>query len=335
MTPITFGTDGWRGIIADTFTQANVERVARAYGVYLQQNGLRDQGVVVGYDARFLSDRMAGYVANVLSNCGAKVWLSNRICTTPSVSHAVVELGAAGGVMVTASHNPAEYNGIKFKASYGGSASPEEVERIAEWLDKEPNPTTPAPIEKTDIIALYERRLKASAPAPEGRPLRIVVDPMHGAGARIAAAMLQERGHEIIEIHGSRDVLFGGLHPEPIPPHLNQLGDAVREYNADLGVAVDGDADRIGAVTAQGEFFSSHQIFALLAYAQLNAGESGRIVKTVSTTSMLDRIGEAFHVPVTTTPIGFKHIASEIERGDVLIGGEESGGLWVRGEIPE
>ena len=336
MAEIRFGTDGWRGVIANDFTRENVETVARAYAVALHRRDVAEKGVVVGYDARFLSDRNAGHVARVLSEAGIPVTLAWSLTTTPAVSHAVVALDAAGGVAVTASHNPPEYNGLKFKSPYGGSAGPEEIAEIAACLGEAVPRAARAPIREADVAALYRERLIASLPPKrDGRRLRIVVDPMHGAAQGLAADLLRERGHDVIEIRGDRNPLFGGVNPEPIPPHVDALGVAVREAGADLGLAMDGDADRIGAVTAHGDFFDAHRIFALLAHTMLASGERGRLVKTVSTTTLLDRIGADFGVEVTTTPVGFKYVCAEILKGDVLMGGEESGGLWTRGAIPE
>jgi phosphomannomutase len=336
MTPIEFGTDGWRGIIADDFTRENVGRVARAYACVLHADGTACRGVVVGYDRRFLSDRMAAHAADELSAAGVPAKLASCPVTTPAVSLHVVNGNHAGGLMVTASHNPPEYNGIKIKSDVGGSASEEYVARIAASVDRPPGGPTPTVVERADIAAAYvERLLALHADDRPSRRLRIVVDSMHGSGSGIGASVLRAMGHDVVGIRYSANPLFGGVFPEPIPPHIAALQRAVGAEGADLGVALDGDGDRIGAVTADGEFFSPHRILALMALAALRSGASGRIVKTVSTTGMLDRIGQSFGAPVTTTPIGFKHVVHEIGKGGVLVGGEESGGLWAPGYIPE
>ncbi len=336
MRPIKFGTDGWRGIIADDFTRENVGRVARAVACALHASGTADRGAVVGYDRRFLSDRMGTHVADTLAAAGVPVTLTSSAVTTPAVSVCVVDGGYAAGVMVTASHNPPEYNGIKIKSAVGGSASEEYVARIAACVDQ-PTPQRPAAaVDHADVAGAYtERILALHAGESPARPLRIVVDSMHGSASGIGGSVLRQMGHDVVEIRTSANPLFGGVFPEPILPHIAMLQRSVVAEGADLGVALDGDGDRIGAVTADGEFFSPHRILCMMALSSLRSGASGRIVKTVSTTGMLDRIGERFGAAVTTTPIGFKHVAHEIAKGDVLVGGEESGGLWAPGYIPE
>jgi phosphomannomutase len=336
MTPIRFGTDGWRGIIGDDFTRENVGRVARAYAATVLADGEGARGVVVGYDRRFLSDRMGRHVAEELAAAGVGVRLADSPITTPAVSVAVTLGKHAGGLMVTASHNPPEYNGIKVKSEAGGSASEEYVARVAAHMDQEAGGGGRGRVTVAPIGDDYARHVLAlhrdESPA---RPLRIVLDTMHGSASGVAGRVLREMGHEVVEIRDSANPSFGGVSPEPIPPHIAMLQRVVLRERADLGVALDGDGDRIGAVTSDGEFFSPHRILSLMALTALRRGDAGRIVKTVSTTGMLDRIGEAFGAPVTTTPIGFKHIVREIEAGDVLVGGEESGGLWAPGYIPE
>jgi phosphomannomutase len=334
---VRFGTDGWRAIIGDEFTRENVVRVARAYGAYLHQRGAAHNGVVVGYDARFLSDRMARHMADALAEGGVPVALASTDVPTPAVSHAVVERQAAGGISVTASHNPPEYNGVKFKAAYGGSAPDDAMRAIESYLDG-PWPTAQAaPLRVVGLHESYAGYLRDAVPAPRaGRRLRLVVDPMHGAARGLTAALLREQGHDVVEIRGTRNPAFGGVFPEPVPPHTNMLAAAVRAQGADLGLATDGDGDRIGVVTGSGEFFDAHRVLALLAYHLLAVeGRAGRIVKTVSTTSMLDRIARVYGAQVTVTRIGFKYVCEEILRGGVLLAGEESGGVWTEGSIPD
>ncbi len=335
MTPIVFGTDGWRGIIGADFTQENVGRVACAYARALHDEGTAGQGVVVGYDRRFLSDRMATHVADTLAAAGVPVCISTGAVTTPAVSLAVVEGGHAGGLMVTASHNPPEYNGIKVKSAEGGSASEEQVARIAARVDAESPSYARTSVVERDIGADHLRRLSTMHPGDGERPLRVVVDTMHGSAAGVAGEALRAAGHDVVEIRDSANPSFGGVHPEPIPPHIHMLQRAVLTERADLGIALDGDGDRIGAVTSTGEFFSPHRVLSLMALTALRRGATGRIVKTVSTTGLLDRIGADMGAPVATTPVGFKHIVAEISAGDVLVGGEESGGIWAPGYIPE
>jgi phosphomannomutase len=336
MTPIVFGTDGWRGIIGADFTRENVGRVARAVACALHDEGTAARGAVVGYDRRFLSARMAHHVAEELAAAGIPVSLSTGAVTTPAVSLAVVDRGHAGGLMVTASHNPPEYNGIKVKSAEGGSASEEQVARIAARVDATVASGPQATITEADIASAHLRRLSSMHPSADARqPLRIVLDTMHGSAAGVAGAALRAAGHDVIEIRDSANPMFGGVYPEPIPPHIHMLQRVTVAENADLGIALDGDGDRIGAVTSVGEFFSPHRVLSLMALAALRRGEAGRIVKTVSTTGLLDRIGADMGAAVTTTLVGFKHIAGEIAKGDVLVGGEESGGIWAPGYIPE
>ncbi len=336
MTPIVFGTDGWRGIIGDDFTLENVGRVARAVAASLHDDGVADRGVVVGYDRRYLSDRMGRHVAETVAAAGVPVTLSTSAVTTPAVSLAVVDGGHAAGLMVTASHNPPEYNGIKVKSAEGGSASEEQVGRVAACVDAPPRRRPPAALVEADIAEAHLRRMTAMHPASDGRrALRIVVDTMHGSASGVAGDALRAAGHDVTEIRDGANPSFGGVYPEPIPPHIHMLQRATLAQNADLGIALDGDGDRIGAVTSSGEFFSPHRILSLMARAALRGGDTGRIVKTVSTTGLLDRIAADLGAPVVTTPIGFKHVVREIGRGNVLVGGEESGGIWAPGYIPE
>ena len=277
MGDLAFGTDGWRGIIAADFTRSNVERIARAYAAFVHENSAAERGVVLGYDRRFQSDRMAGHITRVLSDAGVPTWLASSPTTTPAVSQAVVTRGAFGGLVVTASHNPPEFNGIKFKSSIGGSASVEEVSAIARLVDG-PVPTSAgASVTDTDLQAEHLRHLKATVPGcPGTRRLRIVVDPMYGAASGLTAPLLRARGHEVTEIRAQRDPSFGGINPEPMPPHTDALAAAVVDTCADIGVAMDGDGDRIGAVDARGQYFSPHRIFAMLAHAALSTGQRGR-----------------------------------------------------------
>ena len=336
MSELVFGTDGWRGIIAADFTLANVERVARAYSAFVHSRDGANRGVVVGFDRRFLSEGMAARVATILADTGVPTWLGYAPATTPAVSQGVVAREAFGGLVVTASHNPPEFNGIKFKASFGGSASAEDVAEIGSFLDR-PAPSRPASaVVVADLQEEHRQHLQQTiAPTGDHRPMRVVVDPMHGAASGLTPELLRARGHSVIEIRADRNPSFGGVSPEPIPPHVDALSRAVVDTGADIGVALDGDGDRIGAVDARGHFFSPHRLIAMLAHDALSSGQRGRIVKTVSTTAVLESICAEFDAPLTVTPVGFKYVCAEILKGDVLVGGEESGGLWTRGGNPE
>jgi alpha-D-glucose phosphate-specific phosphoglucomutase len=352
---IRFGTDGWRAVISEDFTFENVRHVAQAIADYVLSGaaGGATNAVVIGFDTRFLSDRYAITVANVLVGNGLPVYLSKADCPTPAVSFAVKELGAAGGVMITASHNPPRYNGIKFKSSFGGSAMPEVTEEIERLLERnlaegrtpeyaEPKWKTegdPAAgeIARFDPLPMYLKHLRSlidfAAIANSG--LRVAVDPMYGAGRGYVARWLRELGVMAAEIHGDLNPGFGGLHPEPIGRNLKELSGLVIEGGYDIGLATDGDADRIGAVDARGEFVSPHMIITLALQHLLSQGKRGLVVKTISTTQLVNRLAQQHDLHVEETPVGFNYICDYMLKQPVLIGGEESGGISILGHIPE
>lgn len=351
---IRFGTDGWRAVISKEFTFENVRHVAQAIADYVL-SGMEQvpgQGVVVGFDTRFLSDRYAIEVANVLAGNGLPVWLSKADCPTPALSYAVKHFAAAGGVMITASHNPPRYNGIKFKSHFGGSAMPEvtaEIERILErnlatgrtpqwaeppWREGVPQPGEVVRFEPMEAYLKHLRTLvDFQVIARSG--LRVAVDPMYGAGRGYIARWLRDLGVMVRELHGDLNPGFGGLHPEPIGRNLGQLIELMREGGYDVGLATDGDADRIGAVDAGGEFVSPHLLITLALEHLLNAGKRGLVVKTISTTQLVNRVAEAHALEVRETPVGFNYICDYMLKQPVLIGGEESGGISILGHIPE
>jgi phosphomannomutase len=345
---IHFGTDGWRAVISEDFTFDNVRRVAQAIAEYFVEVGGTGAQTVVGFDTRFLSDRYAVEVARVLAGNNLIVHLANADAPTPAVSFAVKEQGASGGVMITASHNPPRYNGIKLKAANGGSALAEDTKRVEVLLDK----GSPFSLNIADLeTAVAEGHIVRFDPAPayehhvetlidrsliSARPGKVVIDPMYGAGRDYIRDFLVGTGWQATQIRHDMNPGFGGIHPEPILPHLNALVDAVKESGGAFGVATDGDADRTGAVDEDGNFVSPHVIFALaLRYLVEKRGLRGSVVKTVSTTLMIDRICRAYDLPLHETPVGFNHIADLMTKEDVLIGGEESGGISIRGHIPE
>ncbi|GAB4514793.1 MAG: phosphoglucomutase/phosphomannomutase family protein [Anaerolineae bacterium] len=348
---IHFGTDGWRAVISEEFTFENLRKVTQAVADWAREEQAKDDMVfVVGFDTRFLSDRYAMEVARVLASNGIRVLLSKADTPTPVISQAIVQHGADGGVMITASHNPPRYNGFKLKAAYGGAASPDVCRQVEARLAD--NEARNRPVALEDVSALVaEGRIQRFDPMPGYREhlkrivdfdalrsarLRVMVDPMYGAGRLVLAQMLADLGMEVVEIHNELNPGFGGLHPEPIARYL---GDLIRQVPAggfDLGVATDGDADRIGAVAADGRFLSPHAILSLLLwYLVERRGLSGAVVKTVSTTRMLDRQARHYGLPLFETPVGFNHIADLMLTNDVLLGGEESGGISVRGHVPE
>jgi alpha-D-glucose phosphate-specific phosphoglucomutase len=349
---IRFGTDGWRAVISEDFTFANVRRVAQAIADYLNESDQRGP-VVVGFDTRFLSDRYAIDVANVLAGNGFPVYLSKADCPTPALSYAVKNVGGAGGVMLTASHNPPRYNGIKFKSSFAGSAMPEvtkQIEAILERNEREnkapayaepPWQTDKQPqageVVRFDLMPAYLKHLRTLVDfaAIANSSMRVAIDPMYGAGRGYIARWLRELGVMVAEIHGDLNPGFGGLHPEPIGRNLNQLRDLIVEGKYDLGLATDGDADRIGAMDAHGEFVSPHLIIALAVRHLLDQGKRGLIVKTISTTQLVNQIARTADLTVEETPVGFNYICDYMLKQPVLIGGEESGGISILGHIPE
>jgi len=343
---IKFGTDGWRGVIARDFTFDNLSVVAQATMDYLKRQGKADRGIVVGYDRRFLSADFAERVAEIAAGNGIRVWLTDGFAPTPAVSWAVHELGAGGGVMITASHNPPVYNGFKVKEDFGGSARPSTTKALEETVAA--NMAEERPVLATSFskalaegrITLYDAKTGyvkqltryVDLELIRKAALPVAVDPMYGAGSGLLAELLPG----VEEIHGSENPGFGGQPPEPTEEHLAELSSLVRNGGFRVGLALDGDADRIGAVDENGEFFSSHRIFTvLLRHLYERKGLRGGVVKTVSTTRMIDLLAAKFGLELHETPIGFKHICELMLERDILMGGEESGGLGVKGHIPE
>jgi alpha-D-glucose phosphate-specific phosphoglucomutase len=351
---IKFGTDGWRAVISEEFTFANVRHVARAIAAYLLQTRADPSApVVVGFDTRFLSDRYALEVSQVLADGGLTVYLSKCDCPTPALAFAIWQWKALGGIMITASHNPPRYNGIKFKGPHGGPGLPSETQRIEEILEdglargalatddtrllSDLDKDYPG-IARFDPMPAYldhvRRLVDLKAISTSG--LRVVVDPMYGAGRGYVASFLREAGCAVTELHGDMNPGFGGIHPEPIERNLSDLLAVMRDGPYDLGLASDGDADRIGAVDATGSFVDPHRIFSLLLRHLVEERQlRGAVVKTVSTTQLLNRLSQHYGLPLHETPVGFNHICEWMLKEDVLIGGEESGGITIKGHIPD
>ncbi|HJX70185.1 MAG TPA: phosphoglucomutase/phosphomannomutase family protein [Dehalococcoidia bacterium] len=346
---IKFGTDGWRGIIAQDFTFDNVRLCAQSVAEYLQDKGLARRGLVVGYDTRFASEHFAATASEVVAANGIKVYLCPKATPTPVISYGVLHQKAAGAIIITASHNPALWNGFKIKTKEGASA-PLEVEaeierRLPEIIAQDRVKHLPLNeglskglIEYLDLDPAYFRQLAQLIDLESIRKagLKIVVDSMFGAGAGYFKNLLESSKTEVVEINGERNPLFPGIQPEPIARHLSKLSTLVKESGAKVGLATDGDADRLGIVDERGNALTPLQIFALLALYLLEVrGERGAIVRTLTTTRMLDRLGELYHVPVYETPVGFKYIAPKMMAENALIGGEESSGFGFRGHLPE
>jgi phosphomannomutase len=341
---IKFGTDGWRGVIGEDFTFANVRRVAEAIARYVREEGDPAKGLVVGYDTRFLSAEFAQRASEAVAAAGIPVLLADRATPTPAVSYAVVARHTAGAIMITASHNPYRWNGVKFKAPYGGSAAPSIMRRIEihlHRLDRSGPPSRtrrPAPIQTVDFVGPYLERLKSFVHLDRIRSSgrQFVIDPMFGAARGCLARLFDEAGIPYREIHGEHNPLFPGINPEPIEPHIAQLRQAVLEGSYDAGFATDGDADRLGAVDRNGAFIDSHKIFSiLLKHLAGDLGLRGEVVKTFSTTEMVTKLAQKYGLPLHVTPIGFKYICELMLTHDVLIGGEESGGIAIKGHLPE
>ncbi len=335
-TPIRFGTDGWRGVIAEDFTFANVRRVARAIAQYLRANEDCRKGVVVGHDCRFLSERFARAAAEEVAASGIPVFLAQSFATTPAISFAVRSRGVAGGVVITASHNPAQWNGVKFKASFGGPASPEITRKIEAALPPAGDPAPAAPargaVEMVDLVGPYVEELERIVDFGKiaARNFYFVADPLYGAARQCLAKLFERNGIRHREIHGTADPLFGGLHPEPIEPHVHGLRQAVLDSGADAGFVTDGDADRIGAMDRAGAFIDSHQIFSiLLRYLVEVRGMRGGVAKTFSATKLVDKLAKKHGLPLYETPVGFKYIAEHMLSTNIVIGGEESGGIGI------
>ena len=351
---IKFGTDGWRGIIADDFTVADVKAVTQGVCNYLKKKADgkgRGPRVAIGYDTRFGSDRFAGAAAGVFSGNGITTWLSDRFIPTPVLSTAVVKKKADLGIMITASHNPYHYNGYKIKGPFGGSATVDMISDIEEEVNgaikninkyekylnggsvKNEN------IEEVDFTGIYRRHVDSiiDRDAIEGFSVKLLFDPMYGASQDIFASILDSYGPGNIKtIHAMLNPAFGGINPEPIGDNLNEAISILKKEKYELGICLDGDGDRIGALGEDGNYISSHHIFAMvLWYLAARKKIKARVIKTVTTSSIIDRICSGFGLELITTPVGFKYIGEKILEGGVMVGGEESGGLWVQGNIPE
>jgi phosphomannomutase len=336
---IQFGTDGWRGIIAEDFTFENVRRVAGAIASYVAKHEQPQHGVIIGYDTRFASPRAAQIVAEVIAAAGIPVKLANDYTPTPAVSYAVKQHSAAGGVMVTSSHNPFNWNGIKFKGNFGGSATPAIMAKIEEALAAGTTPSgSKVAIEEVDLKRDYIGAVCRFADMDliAKTKFKFAVDAMYGSGRGILAGIFAERGVQCVAIRQELNPLFPGINPEPIEPHSALLQKTVVAEKCDAGLATDGDADRIGAVAEDGSFVDSHKIFCVLLRWLLERKKwPGDVVRAFNTTRMLDRIAAKHGRKLYETRIGFKYVADLMMEHDILIGGEESGGIGYSRFLPE
>jgi alpha-D-glucose phosphate-specific phosphoglucomutase len=343
MKQIKFGTDGWRAVIAKEYTFDNLAIVTKATARWMIDEEVTDNGVVIGYDARFLSRQFAEHSASIFAEMEIPVRISNSIVPTPAVSLGAKSFGAIG-IVITASHNPPEYNGFKIKAPFGGPATPDQIASVEERIDLSDSDIEKKPFEwykktglirEMDLVSLYLDKLQKSLDlkAIKKSNIKIAHDPMFGSGMGIVKKLL---GNQVLEIHNEVNPSFRGIAPEPIEQSLQELAALIPANGCAVGLANDGDADRIGMFDEKGNFVDSHRILNLLAkYLKEKKSYTGTIVKTFSTTDMLDKQAAAYGFPLKITPIGFKYIAELIINEDVLVGGEESGGIAVKGHIPE
>jgi phosphomannomutase len=341
--PVRFGTDGWRALIADTFTFENVRACARAAGEHFRDTQGLEKPLVVGWDTRFLSEAFAEHAAAQLATLGFQVVLADRAAPTPAISSYLVEIGAGGGLVITSSHNPYNWNGVKVKPYYGGSASPEVVadieRRVPAILETGTQHNPDVTLPRFNPIPPYLASIGGKVDLGKIRRagLQVAYDPMYGTGAGLLTQLLAGGTSTVTEIHPEANPRFPGIRaPEPIDENLGALKELVGGGEYAVGLATDGDSDRLGVVDEHGEYVDQLRTFGLLVHHFLaTKGERGTVVRSLTTTSMADRLGEHFGVEVIETPVGFKYIAPLMMERDALMGGEESGGYGFRGHLPE
>jgi alpha-D-glucose phosphate-specific phosphoglucomutase len=346
---VRFGTDGWRAIVAEDYTFANVRDATQGTAEYVREAGQAAKGLVVGYDTRFVSEHFAAAAAEVLAANGIRVYLANTSVPTPVVSFSILDRAAGGAIVITSSHNPWEWNGFKYKPEYAGSASQEVVDRLEELIEdvQAARRTKSMPIEQARRQGLVEEfdpkpaymaqvRKLVDVDSMREAGLKVVADPIYGAGRGFFRDILSGGKTVVTEIRGERNPYFGGVHPEPILPWVQMCCDVVKETRADIGLCTDGDSDRIGIVDNHGEFVNQLQVMGLLTLYLLEVrGWRGPIVKSVTTTAMVNRLAQQYGVEVIETAVGFKFIGPEMIKHKAMIGGEESGGFGFANHIPE
>lgn len=346
---IKFGTSGWRGVIADDFTLARVKAVSQAIADHLAAQGLKEKGVIIGYDTRFLSERFAAEAARVFAGNGMHAYLANRDVPTPVVSFEIIRRKTAGGVNFTASHNPPEYNGLKFSPAWGGPALPETTKdieaRANALLEKNSIPALPLEeakakglLEEADLRKSYcdDLRKKIDFDPLKKARLKVAVDLLYGTGRDYLDGSLKESGCTVSVIHGHRDALFGGHAPEPSEERLAELSAAVKKGRYDLGLAVDGDADRFGVVDADGTYINPNQVLALLLdYLCRSRGWKGGAARSIATSHLIDAVAKKHGIEVYETGVGFKYIGDLLVQGKIIFGGEESAGMTIKDHVPE
>jgi phosphomannomutase len=338
---IKFGTDGWRGVIADDYTFENVRRVAGAIAAYVLKEENPERGVVIGYDTRFGSRRFAEASAETIAGAGIPVQLANDYTPTPALSYAVKNLSTAGGVMITSSHNPWNWNGVKFKATYGGSATPGIIAKIEANVRAGAMPKgRPARIAEADFKPPYVQAISRFADLKKiaKAGFKFAIDCMYGAGRNVLSDIFTQLGVEHVQIRSEVNPLFPGINPEPIEPHVRMLQDTVIKEKCHAGLVTDGDADRIGAVAEDGAFVDSHKIYSiLLQWLVTHKDWPGDVVRAFNTTRMLDRIAAKHGRKLIECGIGFKYICDLMmdQARQILVGGEESGGIGIQRHLPE
>jgi len=336
---IKFGTDGWRAVIADDFTFANVRIAAAAIAAYIHANEDPAKGISIGYDTRFGSKAFARTCAEVVAATGIPVQLANAITPTPALSYAVKHRGQAGGIMITSSHNPAQWNGVKYKGWYGGSGKPSMITAIEALLGQPvPSPAQAAPIVEADFLPDYLAAIESFADldliAKSG--MKFAIDSMYGAGGTILSEIFTRIGVAHVQIRGNVDPLFPGINPEPIEPHIRALGEAAVAHGCQAGLCTDGDADRIGATDENGNFVDPHKIFSvLLSWVLKRKGWPGAVTRAFNTTKMLDRICAKHGRKLIEHGIGFKFVCDYMLEEEIVMGGEESGGIGFQRHLPE
>jgi phosphomannomutase len=336
---IKFGTDGWRGLIADDFTFANVRTAAEAVAAYVHAKENPAKGLCIAYDTRFMSKAFAQACAEVVAATGIPVALANDITPTPALSYGVRERGAAGGIMITSSHNPAQWNGVKYKAWYGGSGKPSIISAIESYLGQSvPKPAQPAPITEIDFLPPYLQAIEdfADLDLISKSGMKFAIDSMFGAGRTIISDIFSRIGVDHVQIRGNIDPLFPGINPEPIEPHIRALGEAAVTHHCDAGLCTDGDADRIGATDEHGNFVDPHKIYSvLLSWVLKYKGWPGAVTRAFNTTRMLDRICKKHGRELIEHGIGFKFVCDYMLEREIVMGGEESGGIGFQRHLPE
>jgi len=337
---IKFGTDGWRAIIADDFTFANVRIAAEAIAAYVHAKEDPSKGIAIGYDTRFGSRAFARTCAEVVAATGIPVQLANDITPTPALSYAVVKRGHAGGIMITSSHNPAQWNGVKYKGWYGGSGKPSMIAEIESFLGKPvARAAQPATIEEVDFLPPYLAAIESftSLDALAKSGMKFGLDSMYGAGGTIIGKIFDRLGVAYVQIRSNPDPLFPGINPEPIEPNIRALGEAVVANGCQAGLCTDGDADRIGATDEHGNFVDPHKIFSILLSWVLKRHNDwpGAVTRAFNTTKMLDRICAKRGRELIEHGIGFKYVCDYMLEREIVMGGEESGGIGFQRHLPE